>query len=926
MPTPLLATKLYLPTPRPDVVSRPRLLRRLDEGYASGCRLTLISAPAGFGKTTLLSEWIQRFGSRAAWLALDEGDNDPVRFWRYVVGALQRVEPEVGMALQPLLQSNTPVAADVIVTALLNDLASLSSPMILALEDYHLVSSDEIHGGLNFFLNHPPARVHLVITTRSDPPLQLSRHRARREVVEIRTADLRFEYQEVVGLLNAAMHLGLSDPDVRALEARTEGWAAGLQMAALTLQSRSDRHGFVEAFMGDDRYIADYLVEEVLQRLSPDVQSFLLQTSVLARLSAPLCDAVTGRSDSQAILDELERSNLFILPLDNRREWFRYHRLFAELLRRNLARTQGAAAVRELQVKASRYFESIGNFPEAVEYILASGSLENSVMLILLSAEVMFGRNELITLLTWADRLPEAFLVKQPTLLLMFAWAAHATGNNQRAGEYLEMVDRLAGVHLDASQIDPEDPSLSEIGRAALVEVSVLRASIALDHLDSAHTLAIGQVVLPYTTPEQADRPHLFNPPLSLHSPLLFTMGLGYQFEGDLDAAARHFSAAAEQARLVRNIHIIALSTGHLGEVLVLQGRLEEARAVFEQALRLDEEFGKGQSAFFGLSYVGLGNLALEWDELDQAREYLDSGIELGRLWKLWECLLPGYLGLARLESGLGNWGAASDALDALEHLASHAPGVVRPAIESGRARLNLLQGQRAQAGQWAEAHHAMIDGTVSSAHEEEAVVLARILLAQGKLEDADRLSTRLARQAISGERWGRAIPALLVQACAEAALGQHAAAGSAILRALGLAEPGHYRRIFLEGGVPVRALLEARRAIILEEANDIPAPRLLAYIQTLLAAFDSAQPAAPAPVVIARTLPVQAGLAEPLSERELEVLRLMATGASNAEIAQKYYITVNTVKKHISNIFGKLEATTRIQAVERARKLGLIS
>lgn len=926
MSTPILATKFYIPALRPDLVSRPRLVRRLNDGLSSGCHLTLVSAPAGFGKTTLLSEWAQSSERPLAWLTLDEGDNDPVRFWRYIITGLNRIAPAVGADLLPMLQSTPPLPVEALVTDLVNELAAINTPLVLVLEEYHLIEQEEIHTGLNFLLNHIPPSLYVVISTRADPALQLSRRRVRREINEIRAADLRFDRHDVDELFNSGMCLHLADEEIAALENRTEGWAAGLQMAALSLNHCSDSHAFIQNFMGDDRYIADYLMEEVLQRQPEEIQTFLLETSILDRLSAPLCDAVTGRSDSQAVLTTLERENLFLLPLDNHREWFRYHRLFAELLRQSLTSGRGGEVVKDLQKKAALWFMNSRNFSDGVDYALGSGDSRVIAGVILSASPEMFQKSELITVLNWGDRTPRAVLTDYPGLGFMFAWAAHATGHARQAAHFLEVLDQVLGVRLDASVLSFEDPALPPSAGPALAEASVMRARIALDQMDTVHALAIGRVVLPYLMADHSGELFYFNPPENLRSPMLFTMGLAYKMEGSLAEAVRYFPQAIEEARNRSNIHVLALSAAHLGDTQMLQAHLNEAEATFEQALRFEHEYQLSRSAFFGMALVGLGNIALERNDLEKARGFLIKGVEHARLWKLWECLLPGYVGLARLECILGNWEAAGWALDELEKAGEHAEAVVGPAVALWRARWNLLRGHLEAAGVWAQTSGlvSLLDGEpagssesqtgLSPEREEEALTLARVLLAQGRAADAARLAGRVAEQAAGGERWGRTIAALTFQAAA--LHGNEREARDILLKALRLAEPGGYVRIFLDEGAPIRTLLNSMNLLGAELE-----PQIHVYIRRLLEAFAGATGGSEPE----RPVQTGQGLVEPLSERELEILRLVANGATNPEIAQKEFISVNTVKKHITNIYGKMGVTTRVQAVEMARRLGMI-
>jgi LuxR family maltose regulon positive regulatory protein len=930
-------------------VSRPRLYNKLSEGLKPGCLLILISAPAGFGKTVLLSDWIFRVNLPTAWLGLDEGDNDAHRFWRHLIAALQTIRAASEETMQLALEAVQAPPRDVFIPSLLNDLAQIDAPALLVLDDYHLVENVAIHGDLNFLLNHLPPQFHIVVTTRSDPPLQIARRRGDMELVEIRASDLRFSPEETIYFLNDTMKLGLSRDDVQALDIRTEGWIVGLQMAALSMQGRSDKHGFITSFTGDDRFITDYLLEEVLQRQPANIQSFLLRTSILKRMNASLCDAIlesnlpkpepgrpidlaAGKNEpvisGQEILEYLERSNLFIVPLDNRREWFRYHHLFTRLLTQRLLRIQGPLEIQTIQKKACQWFETNGLLPEAVEYALACDDYENATRLISMVGELMFARSELNTVLLWADKLPVELLLKQPALCTMFAWAALATGHPQQTELYLGLIEKSIGATIDACLADHTGfAALPPVTRSALYDVGVIRARVAIDQFDTRRTYDIARLIMPFLTLEQNKQPFLFNLPYNLRSPLLQTMALAYKIDGDLEKARRHFSDALDLAIDQDNVHIIAICMSEIGQILILQGHLKEAEATFQKALHYSEKLGERISTYFSMSIIGQGNLAYEWNDLDAAKRYLLEGVKLGRIWNSWETLVPGYLGTAQMMATQGHWEAAFTAVDDLEEIIKNLAPSLLISVEAYRARVHLAQGNTVQAVDWAKSARLDSEGEINERYEAEYLILARLFYAQGESKRCLNLLDRLRELAESGERWGRAIQIRTLQAVVLDACGLPDAAAEMLLPALKLAAPQGYLRTFLDEGHPMENLLINLRAgkKIAPEDGD-----LSGYLQVLLTAFDDEKVGLhiTSKVLETKYQPVSTPLVlnvEPLSKREQDVLRLMADGASNTEIARQLFLSVNTVKKHISNIFSKLGAASRTQAVEKGRRLGYL-
>lgn len=851
----LLKTKLYAPPPRRNLVGRPRLLKKLADTLSPEIRLTLVCAPAGFGKTTVVTEWLGSLSEshlpdvshpevKAAWLTLDEADNDPIRFWRYIDAALQTIDPRMGESIRTVLYAPQPPPFRTLMTELANDILITGVEFILVIDDYHIIQNEMIHDSLNYLIDHLPPLAHPVITTRSDPPLQLARRRAHGELCELRAAELRFSLEETAKFINEVMRLGISAGDVEALEARTEGWIAGLQMAAISLQDVIDPHAFVAAFHGDDRYIADYLLEEVLQRQPVEFQQFLLQTSVLERLCGPLCNAITRRNDSQTVLNSLERSNLFVIPLDNRREWFRYHHLFANLLQQRLLDTAGQAAAVDLKRRASQWHADHGNIVDSVEIAISCGDYEQAVAVIEVSDTALFMGPELNTLRQWTERFPSATVAAHPRLNLMGAWASHATGQIQKAEELVRLIEQSIGVTVEEFLWDAASSyNLTPLQRSTLLEGAVIRTRIAVDSLDLDQTFRLGERTLPRLVYTPGEQP-AFNPPANLHCVMLFELGLANEFQGDPAKAAILFAEAETDARVMKNPHIIALAAGHLGKMQMLQGQVQQAAATFLRTIETSKTFPFRSSAFWGLAHVGLGELEYEQGNMNAAEDHFQAGLELGKMWNIWECLLPGMTGLARIRADRGDWAGAYLILDDLLERTAPNTIMVRPAVEAQRAEFQLMQGNLTEAADWADA----FDSSHTSLHnlqwEQNALIAAQIWLAQGKKSKAEDLLTRL-----------------------------------------------------------------------LAEANSTGRRQVVSRIQQILQAY----------IPVSSQQAKSAFLSDPLSERELEVLTLMAEGLSNPDIAHKLFLSPNTLKAHAQNIYSKLNVHNRMEAVNKARELNLL-
>ena len=879
----LLTTKLCIPPVRPELVPRPRLIERLNEGLHR--KLTLVSAPAGFGKTTLLSEWVAGCERSVAWLSLDEGDNDPVRFLAYLIAALQTVEASVGERTLGVLQSPQPPPIEAVLTALINEIAAAAVPLVLVLDDYHVVEEQVIHNALTFLLEHVPPQMHLAIATRADPSLPLARLRGRGQLTELRAADLRFTTEEAAAFLNQVMGLGLCDDDVGALEARAEGWIAGLQMAALSMQGQEDRPAFIAAFTGSHRYVMDYLVEEVFNRRPPHIQEFLLRTSVLDRLSGPLCDALTGQANGQAMLEKLERLNLFTVPLDHHRRWYRYHHLFADLLRDRLRQTQ-PERVSELHRRASEWYEREGLAVEAFQHALAAGDLERAVRLVEENARNMVQRGKLATLLKWLKALPDEVVRSRPRLCVAYGWALLFTGQAGAVEPRLQDAETALAQRVALRLADSDEQEIA----ALLGEVALLRLLFARYQEDLPRAIELSQQAL-----EQVGQDDFFARGL-VH----LNLGVALRRSGDMTGAVQACTEAVRYCRAAGNTMAATIATYNLSRLYGLQGQLRRAAEVCQQVLQSAEKWtGPG----LGMLYLGMADVLYEWNKLAAAEQHVREGLALGEPGGYLSLLTNGYILLARVRQACGDAQGARDAIRRLGQ-AVEQRDLLQTFVEevaAYRAWSWLMEGDLGAAARWAQTIEPSLDDRLDTLREFQWITLVRVLLAQGRPDDARPLLEHLLHTAEAEGRMGKAIEILALQALARQACGDAAGALAALQRALVLGEPEGYVRSFVDESTPMATLL--RRAL-----SRGMAPH---YVRRLLAAF--AEPTVEQPLI------------EPLTRRELEVLRLIAAGLRNQEIADQLVISLATVKRHITNIYGKLGVSHRTQAVARAQELDLV-
>ena len=889
---PILQTKLFVPTTRRERVPRPVLIARLNEGL--GGKLTLISAPAGFGKTTLVADWLQQLDRPSAWISLDEADNDPVRLCTYVLAALQRIQPEIGQTAQAMLQAPQSPSQDLLLTCLVNDVAGTEQPFVLVLDDYHLIQAPAIHEAITFLLDHMPPQMHLALTSRADPPLPIALLRGRGQLCELYAADLRFSPDEAAAFLNEVMGLALSAEQVAALERRTEGWITGLQLAALSIQGREDVSSFITAFTGSQRFVLDYLTEEVLDQQSEEIKEFLLQTAILDRVTAPLCDhvrsgyagtpstAAAKQEDSQSILEALDAGNLFVVPLDGERRWYRYHRLFAGLLRQRLQREWGDL-VPELHRRASEWYEQNGLIPEAVGHTLEAGDAERAADLIEWTAWTTVIRGEVRTLRGWLDRLPTELRRSRPQLGILYAWALAFSGDLESVEPYLQGVD------------------LQQVPG----EVAAVRAYVASLHDETSLATEFAQQVFE----------HLPESKWFSRGMAAVILGNDALVSGNPAAAIQALTETIRLSETAGRTYLAVFARSILGEALQMQGRLHESAETQRQALQLASSKGGRPAPFAGFAYIGLSRLHYEWDDLDGAMHNAEKGIEIIRLGGLVEGIPAGLFILAQIHLARGELDRATGTMAEAEHAAQRCENpYILARVAAWRMRMRMTHRDRMPATDWQGPHLTDTDGGTDYLRELVHLARARELLASA-LEDVpgqrhqvhkalDLLQQQLEAAATAG-RVGNTIEILNLRALAFQIDRDLDQALSALEQALSLAEPGGYVRAFVDEGEPMARLL--RRAL----ARGI-AP---SYAGMLLAAFGESAPVAS---------PATQALVEPLTERELEVLLLIVAGLSNQEIARELVVAVSTVKSHVNHIYGKLGVRSRTQAVARARELDL--
>jgi LuxR family transcriptional regulator, maltose regulon positive regulatory protein len=918
----ILKTKLFIPQVHEDLVERPRLMLRLNEILHRS--LLLLSAPAGSGKTTLLADWLARSQLQTGWISLDKRDNDPQRFWIYVIAALQTIQPTVGKPALALLQTPQLPPIENILIDVLNDAAAISSEFLLVFDDYHVIESKEIEQAMAFFLENLPPQMHVILASRSEPALPLSKMRARRKLVEIGSIELNFTSEEAAALLNEIMKLNLNKQDIQILESATEGWAAGLHLAALALQSMPEKpgshdiHAFASSFSGGHHFLFDYLGQEILERQPQDIQQFLMQTSILERFTASVCEVVLDLEAEASIasMENLRKANLFLICLDEERKWFRYHPLFSGFLRKRLEARLPDEKIVALHRRASEWFGRNGLHAEAVDHALAAEDFHLAANWIDQAAEDMFVRSQLITLLEWLDSLPEAVIKQYSRLNMVYSWALLATARAPEIEPHLQAIEENIGISLAEAARLPSFGSLPAKTKGILAEVACIRANLSFNHFQLQDVLNISSQVKELL--DQDVESGLFNEKKSLLGVSAFSAALAHEYSGNTPAAIESFIQAIEFSS--DNYHLLPLAYSHLAQLQIIHGNLHKAEAAYQMAFQAGEAVPY-TSPLEGLAYSGMGRLMCERNQLELAEAHLTKGLELGRTWNQWEILTEAYTGLAHLEIIRRNPGSAQALL---EQMMKFAKNTQAEWIYSSIEMLQALYAARAndlpRAAAWLEAQTSEDpEGPIPYLAEGTLLVQARIALALNNTEKALTIINSLIPAAEEGKRWGRVIEALVYQARALVMTNQRSQALATLERALTLAEPQGYLRIFLDAGEEVLWLLDDLK-------SSASAGKLHQYIHQLMEAASLQNWSTgfiktretPDSAVTSSELPQ-------LSQRELQVLRLVAEGKKNQEISETLYISLNTVKTHLKKILHTLGVENRTQASARARELGLL-
>lgn len=898
---PLLSTKIYIPRSRSQLVTRPRLIQQLNGGLRLASGVTLISAPAGFGKTTLLSEWVDnlrlddakksKIAKRVAWLSLDEGDNDAARFLAYLISALQTISANIGEGLLGVLQAPQPPPTEAVVTSLLNEITALPDNFVLVLDDYHAIDAEPVDRALTFLIEHLPPQMHLVIATREDPDLPLARLRAGGQLTELRAAELRFTLSETADFLNQIMGLNLSGEDIAALESRTEGWIAGLQLAALSMQGHQDTTGFIQSFTGSHHFVMDYLVEEVLKRQSESIQAFLLNTSILNRLCGPLCDAVLldAAASGQQTLEYLERANLFIIPLDDERRWYRYHHLFADLLRQRLLQSlhssKGDAKSRlnELHIRASQWYEDNGLALEAFHHAAAANDIERAERLIDGRGIPLHLSGGVTPILNWLDSLPATVMNARPWLWWRHAALLLINGQTVGVQEKLDAAEAAFAATSQGSEAD--DKTRYWIGRIASA-----RAVLALTRYDVQNMLIQSRRALEYLPP---DNPAVRTTPF-------WTLGYAHFLQGDRAAAREAYTEAVSNSQASGDIFTTILATIGLGNVQELDNQLYQANETYRRVLQW---VGDKPQQIIHEVHLGLARILYEWNDLDAAEQHARQSIHLARQY---ESVIDRFIAcevfLARIKLAQGEVTEAAEILAKTDQSVRQHNFVHRiPEVATAQVLTLLRQGRPevvAVAAQLAETYKLPLSQ-------------ARVHLAQGNSSGALTV-VESHRQQVEAKGWeDERLKAMVLQAVVLHIQGEKDQAVQVLGDALTLAEPGGHIRIFVDEGAPMTQLLSkaAARGLMPDYVNKL----LTAFEGEALKSEDKS------------SRPSGQRLIEPLSQRELEVLRLIAHGLSNDEISKRLFLALDTVKGHNRRIYDKLQVQRRTEAVARARELGLL-
>jgi LuxR family maltose regulon positive regulatory protein len=884
----LLRTKFFVPPIRPQQIARPRLSDLID-----GCldrALILVSAPAGYGKTTLVSSWLKEKGTPSAWLSLDSGDNDPIRFLQYLLAALVPIAPGIQDDLLGMFQGIQPAQFENVTNLLVNELASFPDPFVLVLDDFHVLHSETVLKIISYLLEHMPPQMHLAILTRTDPPLPFARLRARGLLLDIRADHLRFTQEEIATFFNEAMGLRLSAGDLSAMEKRTEGWIASLQLAALSMQGSQDIHAFVSAFTGSHHYVMDYLVEEVLKLQPKKVSDFLLQTSILDRLSGPLCEAVVdadnaGLMNGQTMLESLEEMNLFTIPLDDERHWYRYHHLFSDVLRKRLEH-QSRQLLPELHRRASQWYEKNGFISESIQQAIASGDQERAAKLIEDNGCLLLISGDVATLLGWADAI-DFQAENRPWLAIQKAWALALTGDLERVEPTLKIPEALLSP-LEATE-----------------EVRTMQGTITAARAHCANRRGDTQSAATYARQALDLLPNCSSISRSIRSVTVSILGDASRINGNLDEAIRAYTETIKIGREANNLNMVIIANSNIADILVEQGQLHRAADLYTRSLQMAVRPDGQRSPLAANIFEGMGRLTYEWDRLDDAEQNIHQCMEQSRIWGDIGQLACAWAVQARLEQARNDPEKARESMREAERLIGERPHPPHWSIlvRSDLARVLLAQGNLDGLSERVQKRGLQIEDEIPYQREGEFVTLLRVLVACGDYEAAIILSRRLLRQAETIGQTGLAINALILQALAFQGKKESGQALVALEEALALAQPEGYVRSFLDEGE------EMTRLLCQAQAHQVGN----GYAAVLLSKIDKAS---------GMTQPSMQLLAEPLTAREVEVLKFIEAGCSNQDIADQLFISLPTVKRHISNIYTKLGVESRTQAVAIGKEL----